>query len=164
MRTRSPPGRARPGVRLPGDRQRYDTEAGPDTGNAGPRSGANSIFDFYTLEGAEALAKALQTFDHGRLVVHITEMPIKCPVAPLEFTFLAEAWLRKQGIRDRVELVFVTPLDGAFTQPVGCRAPGCDARAAQDPRRARLHGRARSTKTTGRWSRTTSEWCRSTCS
>jgi len=45
-------------------------------------------------------------------------MPIKCPVAPLEFTFLAEAWLRKQGIRDRVEIVFVTPLDGAFTQPV----------------------------------------------
>ena len=50
-----------------------------------------SIFDFYTLEGAEALAEALRDFDRGRLVVHITEMPIKCPVAPLEFTFLAEA-------------------------------------------------------------------------
>ena len=77
-----------------------------------------SIFDFYTLEGAEALAVALRDFDHGRLVVHITEMPIKCPVAPLEFVFLAEAWLRERGIRDRVELVYVTPLDGAFTQPV----------------------------------------------
>ena len=77
-----------------------------------------SIFDFYTLEGAEALAKALQGFDRGRLVVHITEMPIKCPVAPLEFTFLAEAWLRERGIRDRVELVYVTPLDGAFTKPI----------------------------------------------
>jgi len=77
-----------------------------------------SIFDFYTLEGAEALAGALDRFDHGRLVVHITEMPIKCPVAPLEFTFLAEAWLRKRGLRDRVELVYVTPLDGAFTKPV----------------------------------------------
>src|SRR5213075_598288 len=44
-----------------------------------------SIFDFYTLEGAEALAHALSAFDHGRLVVHIAEMPIKCPVAPLEF-------------------------------------------------------------------------------
>jgi sulfide:quinone oxidoreductase len=77
-----------------------------------------SIFDFYTLEGAQALAAALQHFDHGQLVVHITEMPIKCPVAPLEFAFLAEAWLRKNGIRDRVEIVFVTPLDGAFTRPV----------------------------------------------
>ena len=77
-----------------------------------------SIFDFYTLEGAEALAGALQRFGGGRLVVHITEMPIKCPVAPLEFTFLAEAWLRERGLRDRVELVYVTPLDGAFTKPV----------------------------------------------
>jgi sulfide:quinone oxidoreductase len=77
-----------------------------------------SIFDFYTLDGAESLARALGSFDHGRLVVHITEMPIKCPVAPLEFTFLAEAWLRKRGVRDRVEIVFVTPLDGAFTRPV----------------------------------------------
>ena len=77
-----------------------------------------SIFDFYTLEGAKALAEALKRFDRGRLVVHITEMPIKCPVAPLEFTFLAEAWLRERGIRDRVELVYVTPLPGAFTKPV----------------------------------------------
>jgi sulfide:quinone oxidoreductase len=77
-----------------------------------------SIFDFYTLEGAEALAHALEAFDHGRLVVHIAEMPIKCPVAPLEFTFLVEAWLRARGVRDRVELSYVTPLDAAFTKPV----------------------------------------------
>jgi sulfide:quinone oxidoreductase len=83
-----------------------------------------SIFDFYTLDGSEALARALQDFDHGRLVVHITEMPIKCPVAPLEFTFLTEAWLRERGLRDRVEIVFVTPLDGAFTQPVASELLG----------------------------------------
>ncbi len=83
-----------------------------------------SIFDFYTLEGAQALAAALQEFDHGRLVVHITEMPIKCPVAPLEFTFLAEAWLREKGLRDRVELVYVTPLPGAFTKPVASEQLG----------------------------------------
>ncbi len=77
-----------------------------------------SIFDFYTFEGAQALATALASFDHGRLVVHITDMPIKCPVAPLEFVFLAEAWLREKGLRDRVELVYVTPLPGAFTKPV----------------------------------------------
>ena len=83
-----------------------------------------SIFDFYSFEGAQALAKALQGFDHGRLVVHITDMPIKCPVAPLEFTFLAEAWLREHGLRDRVELVYVTPLPGAFTKPVASEALG----------------------------------------
>ncbi len=77
-----------------------------------------SVFDFYSYDGSRALAEALRDFDHGRLVVHITEMPIKCPVAPLEFAFLAEAHLRERGIRDRVELVYVTPLDGAFTQPI----------------------------------------------
>jgi len=83
-----------------------------------------SIFDFYTMDGAKALAEALKTFDHGRLVVHITDMPIKCPVAPLELTFLADAWLRKQGLRDRVEMVYVTPLPGAFTKPIASDALG----------------------------------------
>ena len=77
-----------------------------------------SIFDFYTFDGAKALAQTLQTFDHGRLVVHITDMPIKCPVAPLEFAFLADAWLQERGMRDRVEMVYVTPLPGAFTKPI----------------------------------------------
>ncbi len=76
------------------------------------------IFDFYTYDGALALADALDAFDGGRLVVHITDMPIKCPVAPLEFAFLADAYLRRRGIRDRVELIYATPLPGAFTKPV----------------------------------------------
>ncbi|GAB2886710.1 type III sulfide quinone reductase, selenoprotein subtype [Nocardioides pacificus] len=83
-----------------------------------------SIFDFYTFEGSKALAEALKDFDHGRLVIHITEMPIKCPVAPLEFAFLADAHFRARGIRDQVELVYVTPLDGAFTKPVAAQHLG----------------------------------------
>jgi sulfide:quinone oxidoreductase len=83
-----------------------------------------SVFDFYSFEGSTALAAALEHFDHGRLVVHITEMPIKCPVAPLEFAFLADAWLRDRGIRDQVELVYATPLSGAFTQPVASKHLG----------------------------------------
>ncbi|WP_404383044.1 NAD(P)/FAD-dependent oxidoreductase [Knoellia locipacati] len=83
-----------------------------------------SVFDFYTFEGARALGDALPAFDHGRLVVHITEMPIKCPVAPLEFVFLADSWLRKRGVRDRVELVYVTPLSEAFTQPIAAQHLG----------------------------------------
>ena len=77
-----------------------------------------SIFDFYTLDGAAALHDALADWEGGRLVVHITETPIKCPVAPLEFSFLADAWFRDKGMRDRVELIYVTPLDGAFTKPI----------------------------------------------
>jgi len=82
------------------------------------------VFDFYTLDGAVALNEALNRFDGGRLVVHVTEMPIKCPVAPLEFTFLVESMLRERGLRERTELVYVTPLDGAFTKPVASKLLG----------------------------------------
>ena len=76
------------------------------------------VFTFYAPEGAEALRGALERFDGGRLVVNLVDMPIKCPVAPLEFVFLADWHLRERGIRDRTELVYSTPLDGAFTKPV----------------------------------------------
>ena len=75
-----------------------------------------SIFDFYTFEGSCALAKKLETWKGGKMVVHITEMPIKCPVAPLEFAFLADDYFTKKGMRDQVEITYVTPLSGAFTK------------------------------------------------
>ncbi len=83
-----------------------------------------SIFDFYTLDGATALRDKLELWDGGRLVVHIAEMPIKCPVAPLEFTFLADAFFHERKMRDRVEITYVTPLEGAFTKPVSSRRLG----------------------------------------
>ena len=83
-----------------------------------------SVHEFYTLEGATALRDKLATWEGGRLVVHITEMPIKCPVAPLEFTFLADDFFKKKGMRDQVEITYVTPLDGAFTKPVASKHLG----------------------------------------
>ncbi len=76
-----------------------------------------SIFDFYTLEGAAALARHLKHWEGGRVVINIVEMPIKCPVAPLEFAFLADWFFTEQGIRQKVEIEYVTPLSGAFTKP-----------------------------------------------
>ena len=70
-----------------------------------------TVFDFYTLEGATALRDALARFDGGRLVVNPVDMPIKCPVAPLEFCFLADWYLRERGVRDAIELIYATPLD-----------------------------------------------------
>ena len=76
------------------------------------------VFTFYEPEGAEALHTALEHFDGGRLLVNLVDMPIKCPVAPLEFAFLADWYLHERGVRNRTELVYVTPLDGAFTKPI----------------------------------------------
>ena len=92
-------------------------------GMAGP-GWHERVFDFYTPEGALALGHALQRFDGGRLVVHLTDMPIKCPVAPLEFAFLADWYLREHGLRGKTELTYVTSLSEAFTKPRAAQALG----------------------------------------
>ena len=76
-----------------------------------------NIFDFYTVEGAVALSRFLKFWKGGRLVLNVTEMPIKCPVAPLEFLFLADWYFTERGIRDKVDIVYATSLPGAFTKP-----------------------------------------------
>jgi len=92
-------------------------------GMLGPKWRVN-IHDFYTLDGARALRKHLAGFTGGRVVIHINEVPVKCPVAPLEFTFLADTYFRERGIRDQVTLTFVTPLSGAFTKPKASKKLG----------------------------------------
>ncbi len=82
------------------------------------------VFTFYDLAGATALESALDRFDGGRLVVGVVDMPIKCPVAPLEFCFLADWYFHERGIRDRVQITYVTPLDGAFTKPTSSELLG----------------------------------------
>ncbi len=77
----------------------------------------NSIHDFYTFEGSSALAKKLRTWEGGDLVVSIMELPYKCPVAPMEFVFLADWYFQQKNMRDRVNITLVTPLPGAFTKP-----------------------------------------------
>lgn len=76
-----------------------------------------NIFDFYTLEGASALGSFLDKWKGGRLVVNVAEMPIKCPVAPVEFLFLADCYFKRKGMRDKVDLVYSTPLSHIFPEP-----------------------------------------------
>ena len=76
-----------------------------------------SVFTFYDMEGATALAAKLDEFESGHLVINVVDMPIKCPVAPLEFAFLADWYFTEKGVRDEVTITYVTPLDGAFTKP-----------------------------------------------
>jgi len=82
------------------------------------------IFDFYTVEGAVALQKAFKNWEGGKLVMCISELPYKCPVAPIEFVCLAEAFFAQKGIRDKVDITYVTPMSGAFTKPVASKMLG----------------------------------------
>jgi sulfide:quinone oxidoreductase len=94
------------------------TEIAPDEieGMQGDEWG-KSVFTFYTFEGAKALRDKLRDWQGGKIVVHITEMPIKCPVAPLEFAFLADSFFKDKKMREKVDITYVTPLSGAFTKP-----------------------------------------------
>ncbi len=80
-----------------------------------------NIFDFYTIEGALALQKFFKNWEGGKLVMCIAELPYKCPVAPIEFVCLAEAFFAKKGMRDKVDITYVTPMSGAFTKPVATK-------------------------------------------
>lgn len=84
----------------------------------------DTVFDFYTAEGAAALHEKLKAFEGGRFVVHVNEMPIKCPVAPLEFVLFMDYCFSMHGRRESVELVYVTPLSSVFTKPLASKKFG----------------------------------------
>ncbi len=82
---------------------------------------ADGTHTFYTLDGALRMQEALAGMDSGRLVVDIADVPIKCPVAPIEFVFLADYYFHLRGVRDKIDITLVTPYDGAFTKPNASR-------------------------------------------
>jgi sulfide:quinone oxidoreductase len=92
-------------------------------GLTGPGWG-ESVFSFYSVADAVALRDALAEFDRGRIVVNLIDMPIKCPVAPLEFCFLLDWHLHERGIRSAVKITYATPLDAAFTKPAAASQLG----------------------------------------
>ncbi len=83
-----------------------------------------NVFDFYTIEGSIALGEFFKTWKGGELVLNIADNPIKCPVAPLEFVMFADAFFVERGLRDKVNITFVTPMSGAFTKPRASKVLG----------------------------------------
>ncbi|HEX2863398.1 MAG TPA: FAD-dependent oxidoreductase, partial [Deinococcales bacterium] len=70
---------------------------------------------FYTEAAALKLKAALEAFQGGKIVVGVGGLPHKCPVAPLEFTFLLDDWLRRRGLRERTEITYTYPINRPFT-------------------------------------------------
>lgn len=69
---------------------------------------------FYSSEGAMELRHALHHFEGGRIVVTVGGIPYRCPPAPLEFTFLLDEWLTRQGLRGKTEIQYLFPLPRVF--------------------------------------------------
>jgi len=80
-----------------------------------------TVHDFYTVDGAVALGETFKDWEGGKLVVSVMELPFKCPVAPLEFNFLADSFFHEKGMRDKVEITYSTVTSEAFTKPVAAK-------------------------------------------
>ncbi|QHA00165.1 pyridine nucleotide-disulfide oxidoreductase [Dehalobacter restrictus] len=63
----------------------------------------------YDFDGVRKINQQLNNFSSGRIVFFISSLPYKCPPAPYEIMFLLDQFFRKRGIRNKIELILVTP-------------------------------------------------------
>ncbi len=75
---------------------------------------AEGAQSFYDLSNALRLRSALHAFQGGRVVVSVAGMPYKCPVAPLEVTFMLDDYLRGRGLREKTEIHYTYPIPKVF--------------------------------------------------
>jgi sulfide:quinone oxidoreductase len=80
-------------------------------------------FNLYTLEGAQAIQRAVVRMDGGRLVILTATPAYKCPAAPYEAAMLLESLLCKRGVRDRVDVAVWAAEPG----PMGVTGPNNSA-------------------------------------
>ncbi len=64
---------------------------------------------FYTEETAVKMYKRLQSFEGGKVVIAVG-VPHKCPMAPLEITFMLNDYFKSRGIRDKVQIQYTYPI------------------------------------------------------
>ncbi len=78
---------------------------------------SESAKHFYDLEHALALRTDIEKFTGGDIVIGRASEPIMCPPAPFEMTLLLDSYFRRKGIRDKVTLSYLYPLDSTYSLP-----------------------------------------------
>ena len=76
---------------------------------------AEGAYHFYSSDASIKLKAQLEAFTGGRLVVGVADIPYKCPPAPLEFVFKVEEYLKKRGLREKTEILYLSPINRVFT-------------------------------------------------
>ena len=94
--------------------------AGPSPAHRALLEG-DGAFDLYDGKELPGMHEALDAVDEGRVLVSILGGPFKCPPAPFEAVLLVDERLRRQGVRDTVQVAISTP------QPVTLPVAGPDA-------------------------------------
>ncbi len=70
---------------------------------------AESAQLFYTEESALKMFKSLQAFEGGKVVITVG-VPHKCPMAPLEITFMLHDYFKDRGMSDKVQIHYTYPI------------------------------------------------------
>lgn len=82
----------------------FGAELAPET-----MSGFDDMaYNLFTPEGCAEIHSALQDITEGVIGILIPALPYKCPAAPYEAAFLAEAFIRRRGVRRNVEIHLFT--------------------------------------------------------
>jgi sulfide:quinone oxidoreductase len=71
---------------------------------------ADGAHEFYSVAGAERMARVLPSFTGGRAVIGVCGAPFKCPPAPSEAALLLHDYLSERELREACEITFVIPL------------------------------------------------------
>lgn len=102
----------------------YDMDATP-----GLADGDN---EFYSVAGAERMAKVLPTFEGGNVIVGVCGAPFKCPPAPSECALLMHDLLVERGLRERSTIKLLMPLSSPIPPSPDTSAALLEAFAERD--------------------------------
>ncbi|UCG89581.1 MAG: FAD-dependent oxidoreductase [Candidatus Heimdallarchaeota archaeon] len=76
---------------------------------------AGEAHHFYDEEAALKLRDALESFEGGNIVTGVADLPYKCPIAPIEVTFMLYHYFKRRKMLEQVNLHYLSPLGGAFS-------------------------------------------------
>lgn len=72
--------------------------------------------DFHTdAYNSNLIYQRISKIRSGRIVVGIAGLPYKCPPSPNESAFMLDEYFRKQGLRDNVEITYITPFTRIYS-------------------------------------------------
>ncbi|MDJ0681481.1 MAG: FAD/NAD(P)-binding oxidoreductase, partial [Xenococcaceae cyanobacterium MO_167.B52] len=79
--------------------------------------GKNGVCSNYAYEQAPKTWETIQKFSGGTAIFTYPNTPIKCAGAPQKIMYLADETFRKQGVRDKSEILYCTATPGIFGVP-----------------------------------------------
>ncbi len=79
--------------------------------------GKNGVCSNYSYQTVESTWENIRSLKAGKAIFTQPTTPIKCGGAPQKIAYLAEDYFRQNGVRDNIEVKFITGTPTIFTSP-----------------------------------------------